>query len=157
MLEWVVISSPRGSSPPRNWTHLSCLLHWQEGPLLAKPLYMAILKFRWEYNVLCCVVLSHYAAKSLQSCPTLYNPIDGNPSGFSVHRDSLGKDTGVGCHALLLGIFPTQGLNPGPPYCRRILYHLSHKLSPRVLKWVVYPVSMGSSQTRNQTRASWFP
>ena len=84
--------------------------------------------------MLCCVVLSHYAAKSLQSCPTLYNPIDGNPSGFSVHRDSLGKDTGVGCHALLLGIFPTQGLNPGPPYCRRILYHLSHKLSPRVLK-----------------------
>ena len=29
--------------------------------------------------------------------------------------DSPGKNTGVGCHSLLLGIFPTQGLNPGPP------------------------------------------
>ena len=32
---------------------------------------------------------------------------------FSVHRDSPGKNTGVGCHALLQGIFPTQGSNPG--------------------------------------------
>ena len=31
----------------------------------------------------------------------------------SVHSDSLGKNTGVGCHALLQGIFPTQGSNPG--------------------------------------------
>ena len=32
-----------------------------------------------------------------------------------------------GYHALLQGIFPTQGSNPGLPHCRRILYHLSHK------------------------------
>ena len=37
-----------------------------------------------------------------------------------------GKNTGVGCHALLQGIFTTQGLNPGLPHYRRILYHLSH-------------------------------
>ena len=41
--------------------------------------------------------------------------------------DSPGKDTGVGCHALLQGIFPTQGSNPGLPHCRQILYHLSHQ------------------------------
>ena len=41
--------------------------------------------------------------------------------------DSLSKDTGVGYHFLLQGIFPTQGLNPGLPHCRRILYHLSHE------------------------------
>ena len=35
-----------------------------------------------------------------------------------------------GCHALLQGIFPTQGSNPGLPHCRRILYRLSHKGSP---------------------------
>ena len=35
--------------------------------------------------------------------------------------DSPGKNTGVGCHALLQGIFPTQGSNPGLPYCRWIL------------------------------------
>ena len=42
------------------------------------------------------------------------------------HWDFPGKNTGVGCHALLLGIFPTQGLNPGLSHCRQILYHLSH-------------------------------
>ena len=41
--------------------------------------------------------------------------------------DSPGKNTGVGCHALLQGIFPTQGSNPGLPHCRQILYHLSHQ------------------------------
>ena len=43
---------------------------------------------------------------------------------------SLGKNTGVGCHALLQGIFPTQGLNPGLLHCRQILYSLSHQGSP---------------------------
>ena len=38
-----------------------------------------------------------------------------------------GRNTGVGCHALLQGIFPTQGSNPGLPHCRWILYHLSHQ------------------------------
>ena len=33
-------------------------------------------------------------------------------------------------------IFPTQGLNPGLPHCRLILYHLSHQGSPRILEWV---------------------
>ena len=41
--------------------------------------------------------------------------------------DFLGKSTGVGCHFLLQGIFPTQGSNPGLPHCRQTLYHLSHK------------------------------
>ena len=39
---------------------------------------------------------------------------------------SPGKDTGVGCHALLQGVFPTQGLILGPPHCGQILYFLSH-------------------------------
>ena len=50
-------------------------------------------------------------AKSLQSCLTLCDPMDYSPSGSSVHGDSLGKNTGVSCHALLQGIYPTQGLN----------------------------------------------
>ena len=44
--------------------------------------------------------------------------------------NSPGKNTGMGCHVLLQGIFPTQGLNPGLPHCRRTLYHLSHQGSP---------------------------
>ena len=35
--------------------------------------------------------------------------------------------------------------NPGLLHCRRILYHLSHKGSPRILEWVAYPFSSGSS------------
>ena len=41
--------------------------------------------------------------------------------------DFLDKSTGVGCHFLLQGIFPTQGSNPGLPHCRQTLYHLSHQ------------------------------
>ena len=44
--------------------------------------------------------------------------------------DFPGKSTGMGCHFLLQGIFPTQGLNPGLPHCRKILYRLSHQGSP---------------------------
>ena len=41
------------------------------------------------------------------------------------------KNTGVDCHPLLQGIFPTQGSNPGLPHCRCILYYLRHQGSPR--------------------------
>ena len=44
--------------------------------------------------------------------------------------DSAGKHTGVGCHSLLQGIFPTQGLTPGLLHGRQILYCLSHQGSP---------------------------
>ena len=57
--------------------------------------------------------------------------------------------------SLLQGIFPTQGLNPGLPHCRQILYQLSHKGSPRILDWVAYPFSRGSSWLRNQTGVSY--
>ena len=56
-----------------------------------------------------------------QSCPTLCNLTDFKPTRLSVHENSLGKNTGVGFHALLQGIFPTQGSNLGLPHCRRIL------------------------------------
>ena len=62
-----------------------------------------------------------------QLCPTLCDPMDCSPPGSSAHGNSPGKSTGVGCHALLQGIFPTQGSNPELLYCRRILYHLSHQ------------------------------
>ena len=71
--------------------------------------------------MLCLVVQSH---------PTLCDPMDYSLPGTSVHGDSPGKDTRVGCHALLQGIVPTQGLNPGLQHCRRILYHLSYQGSP---------------------------
>ena len=53
------------------------------------------------------------------------------PHGLYSPRNSPGQNTGVGSLSLLQGIFPAQGLNPGLPHCRRILYQLSHKGSPR--------------------------
>ena len=68
-----------------------------------------------------------------QLCLTLCDLMDCSPPGSSVHGNSPGKNTGVGCHALFQRIVPTQGLNPGPLHCRRILYHLSHRGSPEAL------------------------
>ena len=59
--------------------------------------------------IICVHVFVH--AKLLQSSPTLCDPMDCSPPGSSDHGDSPGKNTGVGCHALLQGIFPAQGLN----------------------------------------------
>ena len=49
---------------------------------------------------------------------------------WTAHGVSLGKNTGVSCHALLQGIFQPRDLNPGLLHCRQILYHLSHQGSP---------------------------
>ena len=76
-------------------------------------------------------------AKSFQ--PTLSNPMDCSPPGSSVYGDSSGKNTGVGCYALLQGIFPTQRSNPGLPHCRRILYSLSHQGSPSFIPTLYLP------------------
>ena len=65
-----------------------------------------------------------------QFCQTLCDPMGCSSPGSSVHGDSPGKNTGVGCHALLQEIFPTQGLNPGLPHCRWVLYQMSHQRSP---------------------------
>ena len=62
-----------------------------------------------------------------QSCLTLCDPMDCSPSGSFVHGDSPGKNTVVGCHFLLQGIFQTQGSNPGLLHCRQFLYCLSHQ------------------------------
>ena len=61
------------------------------------------------------------------------------PHGLYSPWNSPGQNTGVGSLSLLQGIIPTQGSNSGLPHCRRILYQLSHKGSPRILEWVAYP------------------
>ena len=52
------------------------------------------------------------------------------------------------------GALPNQGTEPRSPYCRQILYQLSHEGSPRILEWVASPFSSGSSRLRNRTRVS---
>ena len=86
--------------------------------------------------------------KVTQLCLTL------RPHGLYSPWNSPGWNTGVGSPSLLQGIFPTQGLNPGLSQSMWILYHLSHKGSPRILEWVVYSFSSGSSWFRNWTGVS---
>ena len=71
------------------------------------------------------------------------------PHGLYSLWNSPGQSTGVGSLSLLQEIFPTQGSKPGLIHRRQILYQLSHKGRPRIMEWVAYPFSSGSSQPRN--------
>ena len=65
-----------------------------------------------------------------QLCLTLCNSMNYSPPGSSLHGDSPGKNTGVGCHFLLWRIFPTQGSNPhllGLLHWQVDSYSLSHQ------------------------------
>ena len=77
------------------------------------------------------------------------------PYGWHRPWNSPGQNTGVGNLSLLQEIFPTQGSNRGLLHCRQILYQLSHKKSRRILKWIAYPFSSGSSLPRNRTGVSY--
>ena len=73
---------------------------------IIKLKYIFIKVHEYICTCVCVCVESH------SLCPTLCDPKDCSLPGSSVHWDSLGKNTWVGCRALLHGIFPTQGLNP---------------------------------------------
>ena len=61
------------------------------------------------------------------------------PHGLYSPWNSPGQNTRVGSLSLLQGIFPSQESNWVLLHCMQILYQLSHKGSPRILKWVTYP------------------
>jgi len=117
--------------------------HWLNG----HEFELALGDGEGEGSLVCCSAAAA-AAKSLQSCPTLCDPIDRSPSlGFSRkehwsglpfpspccsasgHKESdttewlnnnSNKNTGVGSHSLPQGIFSTQGSNLGLLHCRQI-------------------------------------
>ena len=95
----------------------------------------------------------HMKVKWSESYSVMPNSLQ--PQGLYSPWNSPGQNTGVGSLSFLWEIFPTQGSNPGLPHCRQILYQLSHKGSLRILKWVAYPFSSGSSRPRNQTMVSY--
>ena len=116
--------------PSKILSSLSLFLH---ATAIARP----VIPWLNLYNILpndvpdCCIVSFSFSTFSktqmwlclvAQSCPSLCNPIGCSPSGSSVRGDSPVKNTGLGCHVLLQGIFPTQGSNPGLSHCRWILY-----------------------------------
>ena len=87
-----------------------------------------------------CELLASRTRKSLSesvSCSVVSNSL--GPQGLQPPIllclwNSPGKHTGMGSHALLQGIFLTQGSNPGLQHCRQILCHLSHQGSPRTVR-----------------------
>ena len=94
---------------------------------------------RTSLNLVTCILLFNFLiemcniANSFGACVLSHSvmsdclPSHGlQPARLLCPWNSSGKNTGVGCHALLQGIFPTQGSNPGLLHCRQILYHLSH-------------------------------
>ena len=86
---------------------------------------------RWlqqQFPTLWMINGSCVCATSLQLRPTLCDPLDHSPSGALCPWDSPGKNTGVGCHVLLKGIFLTQGSNP----CLLCLLHWQAGSSPLV-------------------------
>ena len=70
---------------------------------------------------------SSYGSQMLEELRGSCNPMDPR---LLCPWASPGKNTGVGCHFLLQGIFPTQGLNPGLLHCKQVLYRLTYKKSP---------------------------
>ena len=107
--EWAAMPSSRGSSQPRIKPRSSTL---QADSLLSEPPGKPM-----------CICESQ--SEVAQSCLTLCDLMDCSLPGSSVH--GIFQARIVGCHFPLLGIFPTQGLNPSLPHRRQTLYRLSHQ------------------------------
>ena len=104
----MVIKSLIMSQTCKHWACLLSVLHWatfknkteDKEKLLPGKVQSVVIDVQGR-----CI-----GAKFLQSHLTSCDAIDCGPSGSSCPWDSPGKNTGVGCHALLQGIFPTQGV-----------------------------------------------
>ena len=79
----------------------------------------------------------------IQSCLTICNSMDSSSPGSSVHGDSPGENTGVGCHVLLQGNLPNPGIKSRSATMQVDSLLLSHQGSPKILEWVAYPFSRG--------------
>ena len=90
-----------------------------------------------------------WKVKVAQSRPTFCNPM-----AYTVHGILQARILEWVAFPFSRGIFPTQELIPGLPYCRWILYQLSHHGCPRILQWVSYVFFRGSSCPRNWTGVS---
>ena len=111
------------------------------------PSFMPHLFFFFFFTYFCCLGLHHAELAPIGSVHRELGLRKYESESHSAMSDSLrpqglyspwnspGQNTGVGSFSLLQGISPTQGLNPGLPYYRWILYRLSHKGSPR--KYVI--------------------
>ena len=100
------------------------------------------------------------AARSLQSCPALWDPIDGQPARLLRPWDSPGKNTGVGCHFLLQCIkVKVKSFSRVRLFTNPMDYSLPGSsvygiFQARVLEWVAISFSRRSSQPGDWTQVS---
>ena len=155
------------------WVHIRCPKYWNFSFSISPfSEYSGLISFRIDWLDLLAVqgtlksLLQHHSSKAyILWCSAFFivqlsHPymttgktiaLTRRPHGQYSPWNSPGQNTGVGNLSLLHRIFPTQGLNLGLLHCRQILYQLSHQRSPRILEWVAYPFSSGSSRPRNRT------
>ena len=132
------------------------LRHSDQNLLPAPPQLSRVSVNTWAHVCACVHVpyaieaKAHFLVLCVLSCSvesSTLQPHGLQPARLLCPWDCPGKDTGVGCHFLLQGIFPTQGLNLGLLNCRWILYHLSLRGSPSFTLKALY----FASQDRNYT------
>ena len=89
----------------------------------------------------------------------LCDPTGSSLPGSTVHGIIPGKNTGVGCHFLLQGIFPTQGSNLRLLHCRQPLYRLSHQGSPMggTISSFLFSMLLVAHNVNVTCRMSYFP
>ena len=102
-------------SHENTWGKIKCILLREKVNLNSLVLYDSTI---WPFSVSHSVMSDSLQPHGLQ------------PDRLPCSWDSPGKNTGVGCHSVLQGIFLTQGLNLGLLHCRQMLYHLSHWGNP---------------------------
>ena len=95
-----------------------------------KSLYFEISSL--ELTHLSCIITILYHAYSLSHI-WLFVTLGTIARQAPLSMGFSGQEYRSGCHTLLQGIFPTQGLNSGLPHCRWILYLLSHQRSPTTI------------------------
>ena len=98
--------------------------------------------------------VSHYRVYQhhlVLSCSVIPDSLQPHGLYPSVRGDSPGKNAGVGYHALLQGIFPTQRTNLGLPHRRQIHFCLSPQGSPRIPEWIAYTSFRATYRHRNWT------
>ena len=145
--DWAQVSPACTGTACQNWlAHAGCRAG--STPQLPSPCLSPVV----------CAVLCLVA----QSCPTLCNPMDCSLPGCSVHGDSPGKNTGVGCHALLLEFSQPRAWTPVSRIASRFFAvwevdSLPSEPPRKSRNTGVGSLSLlpGSSQPRNRTGVSW--
>ena len=133
ILQWVIMPSSRGSSQPRDWTSVSCLLNWQAGSL---PRTCKYCRYTCWYIagslplvppakpiVMTKAIFSSVQFGSVtQLCPTLCNPMNCSMPGLPVHYQ-LPESTQTHAHRVGDAIQPSHPLSSPPPPAPNLSQH----------------------------------